>query len=91
MLKYYRKGKETDQKEEITYQKALDIVLSSFRDNDMSRDMLTLPNRIICRYSEVTVEDDKGNGNISVLMAGLYNMLPDAVEYDDDGMRLERA
>lgn len=91
MLKYYRKGKESGQKEEITYQKALDIVLSSYRDNDMSRDMLTLPNRIMCRYSEVIVEDDQGNGNIRVLMAGLCNMLPDDVEYNDDGMRLERA
>ena len=70
--------------EEITYDKALDILLTTYRDNDMTRDMLTLPNRIMCRFSTVDVKDDSG----LIPMAGLYNLLPNDIDYDDDGNRV---
>lgn len=88
MLKYYRTAKGSDLNEEITYEKALDIVLGSYRNNDMSRDMLTLPNRIPCQFSDVIVEDHKENGMVMVLKVGMYGALPDGIDYDDAGNRL---
>lgn len=86
MLKYYRKiqGLNTP-KTEITYDKALELCLGAYRDNDMTRDMLTIPNNIKTMLSTIYVEDKKPNGMTMVLMAGLYNQLPMGVEYDKDG------
>ena len=80
-MKYYRIA--NGSKDEITKDEALRIVLGSYRDNDMSRDMLTVPNLIHCRFSDIEVRE----GDM-VLMAGLCNMLPDDVSYDDDGNRI---
>lgn len=82
-MKYYRIDKITNEKKEITYEKALNLCLGCYKDNDMTRDMLEVVNRIDCRYSYVVIED-----NGMVLMAGLYNMLPMGVDYDDSGNRL---
>lgn len=88
-LKYFRKGyHEESRREEITYDKALSILLGTFKDNDMTRDMLTTPNNIMCAYSMVYVEDHEEDGGIAVLMPGLVNILPMGKEYDDEGNRL---
>lgn len=88
MLKYYKRMKDEDKREEISHDEALNVLFGSFRDNDMTRDMLTIPNRIICQFSEIEVVDDRGNNDIRVLMAGLCNMLPMDTAYDDNGMRI---
>ena len=84
-MKYYRHELDDYTKsEEITYDRALAILLTTYRDNDMTRDMLTIPNQIPCRYSRVSVRD----GDM-VSMAGLYCLLPMGNEYDEDGNRIE--
>lgn len=84
MLRYYKTMHGEKQKEEISYEKALNILLGSFRDNDMTRDMLTIANRIQCMYSTIEVVEVDGNREF-VLMAGLYNQLPMDIKYDDNG------
>lgn len=86
-MKYYKIIKSAGKREEITYEEALRTVLGTFRDNDMTRDMLTIPNNINCQFSFVYVEDDTHKPPM-VLMAGLWNMLPDDVEYDEEGNRI---
>lgn len=86
MLKYYRTI--DGNRQEITYDEALNILLGTWKDNDMTRDMLTIPNRIQCMFSCVDVEYYQDDKNIMVLMAGMYNMLPMNVAYDEDGNHL---
>lgn len=87
-MKYFRRihGVNTP-KVEVSYDEALNVLLGTFRDNDMTRDMLTIPNNIQCRYSTIYVEDHSGKMPM-VLMSGLFNMLPMDAEYDDNGNRL---
>ena len=75
-LYYYRRSHETSEETEISYEKALDILLGSWKDNEMTRSMLTQPNNIQCRFSDVIVKEGKGE-NCMVLMAGLWNQVPD--------------
>lgn len=82
---YHRISKTGEPSSEISYDKALEIVLGTYRDCDITRDMLTIANNIDCRYSVITVTDDNG----MALMAGLYNYTPTGVEYDDNGMRIQ--
>ena len=77
-------------KKEITYEQALDRMLGAYKDSDMTRDMLTIPNRIWLGngYSYISVEQETEYGQNLVLMAGLWNDLPDGVAYDDDCNRI---
>lgn len=68
----------------ITREEALETLLSTYRDCDMTRDMLTVPNRIKTPYCDIYVI-----GNGLTVMAGLYNVVPDGVKYDKDGNRIE--
>jgi len=88
-MKYFKQTKGVNTpKVEISYDEALNVLLGSFRDNDMTRDMLTIPNRIICRYSVINVEQETEYGINLVSMAGLCNDIPFGVEYDDNGNRI---
>lgn len=88
-MKYFKKSKGVNTpRVEVTYEEALRTVLGSFRDNDMTRDMLTIPNNIFCAFSYIYVEDDTTTPHM-VLMSGLWNMLPEDAEYDDDGNRIQ--
>lgn len=82
-MKYVKRSLENGDEKEITYEDALDVLLGTFKDNEMTRSMLTIPNRIYCRYSEIDVYDGSG----LVPMAGLYNLVPDDVwaKYNPDG------
>ena len=82
-MQYYKMDRETGELTQITKEEALHILLGTYRDNDMTRDMLTIPNRIQCLYSTIIVRDGK-----KALMAGLYNMVPMNIEYDDQGNRI---
>lgn len=87
-MKYYKRTNGVNTlKVEITHEEALRTLLSTYRDNDMTRDMLTIPNNILCRYSTVYVEDDS-SGMTMVLMSGLFNQLPMNTDYDEDGNRI---
>ena len=90
MLRYYRvvEHKRMNTREPITYDDALNTLLGSYKNNDMTRDMLTLPNRIKCRFTEIGVEKVEDNGRVISSMPGLYNLLPMDAEYDEDGNRI---
>lgn len=80
-MKYYRVTEES--RNEIPYSKALDIMLGSWKDNDMTRDMLSIPNKIRCQFSVIEVEDDNGR------IGDDWNNIPNDVAYNIDGNRME--
>lgn len=59
-LKYFKqfRGVNTP-KVEISHDEALKVLLGSYRDNDMTREMLTMPNEIPCMCSTVYVEEER--------------------------------
>jgi len=80
MLKYYKMSKETFEEKEIDYDEALRTLLSTWRDSDCTRDMLTIQNNIECRYSWIRVDDPDEKLKP---MPGLFNLAPEGVEYDE--------
>ena len=76
-MKYYKQFHGYSEWSEITKEKAEDIILGSFKDNDATRSMLTIPNRIQCMFSTIEVRSEDG----MVAAPGLYNLLPDGIEY----------
>lgn len=87
-MQYFRYDYVTGERKEIGYARALEILLSTFRDNDMTRDMLTIPNRIECRFSRVDVEEPTNYGRNMVAAPGSINLLPSDTQYDDNGKRM---
>lgn len=88
-LRFYKHRHTDGTVKEINYDEALDMLLTVYKDSDMTRDFLTIPNRIrISSFSDIVVKDDRGNGEIVCLMAGYYNALPDGVQYDDNCNRI---
>ena len=74
---------------EITREEAYDTLLTTWKDSDMTRDMLTIVNRIYCRFSTVEVVDRREDGSVKTLMPGLRNLLPMGVEYGIDCNRVK--
>lgn len=85
MLKFYRKYKDEMVETEVTKDEALTTLLSTFRDNDMTRDMLTIQNYIQCRFAFIRVDDPD---NPMKPIPGFWNRLPEDKSYDRDGNRL---
>ena len=83
--KYHGKNEWKD----ITYEEAYDTLLTTFKDSDMTRDMLTIVNRIECRFSTVEVRDVREDGSVKTLIAGLHNLFPMDAEYDDNCNRVK--
>lgn len=81
-MRYYKTLKGESERKEITRDEALNLLLGCYRDNDMTRDMLSIPNHIDTPYSIIDVVSDDG----MAAMAGLWNLLPD-VAYDEKGNR----
>ena len=79
---YIKVSKLDNSKKVISAKEAIDDLLSVYKDNDMSRDMLTIPNRIDLRTSilEVAVDGDR-------LVEEGMNLLPEEFCYDDNGNR----
>lgn len=72
-MKYRKRNRETGEWSDITYDEALSILLGTWKDNEMTRSMLTIPNNIQCMFSDIFVQGDDG----MVLMSGLWNIVPD--------------
>ena len=90
-LRFYKQFHGELARPEISYEEALGTLLTTYKDNDMTRDLLTVPNNIQCRFSTIYVEEyDTEHPNYPpvVYMAGCFNNLPDH-RYDDDGRRIE--
>ena len=84
--KWYENG--TWHSEVISKDRALDIALGTYRDNDMTRDMLLIPNRIKCIYSIIIVSLSDGNGNMITADPKGYNIINPNHYYDESGNRL---
>lgn len=83
-LKYFRKLRDKDEWEEITYGEALHIMLGTWKDNKYTRAMLTIPNWIECRFSTIKVADYTDAEHPRVRMPGFVNVLPDGMEYEEE-------
>ena len=89
-LRYFKKYIDSDEKKEITYEEALKTLLTTYKDNDITRDMLTELDEIPCRLSTVFVEkesntNDKFNVGDKVIADGLVCEIVDAGEDIEDG------
>ena len=87
-MKYFKRVKGEDEWKEVNYDTALFTLLTTYKDNDMTRAMLTVGNLIPCTWSEIRVYNDDG----LTAMAGLSNLLPEdfreeAMHTDGDGAK----
>ena len=71
MMRYYKRMKDETEEFEITYDEALRTLLGTWRDSDLTRDMLTIQNNIVCMYSFIRVDDPDSKLKP---MPGLWNM-----------------
>ena len=78
-MRYFRRFYDNETREEITRKKAMSVVLGTYKNNRYTRAMLDTPNRIQCRFSEITVESDDG----VALGPGKMNVLPDGMEWPE--------
>ena len=78
-MKYLKKMKSSERWVEVGYNEALNSVLGTYKDNPATRSMLTIGNYIPCVYADIRVFDDNG----MTAMAGLYNLLPDGVVWEE--------
>ena len=81
VLKYYKRMKDEDEEHEITYDEALRTLLGTWRDSDLTRDMLTIQNYIECMCSWIRVDDPS---TTMKPMPGMWNLAPAGIEYDED-------
>ena len=57
-MKYFKQSKGVNTpKVEISYEDAIRVLLGSYKDNKMTREMLAIPNEIPCMFSTVYVEE----------------------------------
>lgn len=80
-MKYYKRYKDKDEWNEITYDEALRTLLGTWRDTDLTRDMLTIQNMIECMFSWIKVDDPDSKLKP---MPGLFNLYPDDARYDEE-------
>jgi hypothetical protein len=78
-MTYLKKYDGSNDWEEVDYDTAYDTLLTRWRDSDVARDMLTIPNYIECRFADIMVK----NGNV-VSMPGLRNLVPCDAVYDEE-------
>ena len=72
-MRYMKRFYDSPDWVEVTKEKALEALFSTWNDNEVTRSMLTIGNLITCRFSEIRVYDDEG----LTAMPGLENLLPD--------------
>ena len=93
MLKYYKKKVSVfldpfascSDPIEIDYSEALSILYTTFDKTDMSRDLLSIPNRIKCKEYELIVVDTVDRCFETVVRPGLWNLTPPGRYYDEKG------
>lgn len=81
MLKYYKRMKDETEEREIDYDEALRTMLGTWKDTDLTRDMLTIQNYIECVYSFIRVDDPDSKMKP---MPGRFNIAPEDIEYDEE-------
>lgn len=57
-MKYYKMYVGDDKPEEIDYIDALRSLLTTYKDNDITREMLTEPGIVRCRFSFIIIKDE---------------------------------
>lgn len=73
MLKYYNRPNNSTEEQEITYDEALRILLDTWCDTPLTRNMLTIQNYIECRNSFLRVDDPD---TTLKPIPGLWNLTP---------------
>ena len=58
MLRFFKQFYGEDAVKEVTYEKALDTLLTTYKDNDLTREWLTQPGKIECTFSVITVTEE---------------------------------
>ena len=81
-MKYMIITRETAERRLVDYDEALRIALGSYKDNDMTRDMLTIPNNVQCVFSTILIREDNGDFEKPI---GAYNLTPEGISYDIHG------
>lgn len=90
MLRYYKgiwRNNGSTEEKEVSYETAYYTLLGTWKDTDITRDMLTIQNYIECDYSYIRVDDPDSELKP---MPGLRNLTPEGVVYDDAGKRVEQ-
>lgn len=78
MLKYYKASYDNlDEPREVTYEEAYRTLLTAWKDNKYTKSMLTIPNRISCAYSQISVVVVDNDGRRWCAQPGLENLMPD--------------
>lgn len=54
-MKYLKLLNGTENWKEVSYTEALDTLLTTYKDNDITREMLTIPGEIPCKLSFIRV------------------------------------
>ena len=54
-MKYLKLFNETENWKEVSYTEALDTLLTTYKNNEITRQMLTVPGEIPCRLSFIRV------------------------------------
>lgn len=55
IMKYRKRFVDSDEWKDVSYEQALHALLGTYRDNDITREMLTMEGIIPCMFSEVEV------------------------------------
>ena len=74
-MKFVKQFNDKHESFEVTYEEALNTLLSTYKDNEITRSMLTIGNYIPCRCSSIRVYDEDG----LTAAPGLQNLVPDEV------------
>ena len=57
-MRYFRQYWGVSERDELSYEEALRVVLGSYKDNDEVRSWLEKVGRIECAFSDVVVEEE---------------------------------
>lgn len=52
---YRKRYADSDEWNDVTYEQALSTLLTTYKDNDITREMLTVEGIIPCRFSDIEV------------------------------------
>lgn len=83
----FEKVRPSGERVTITREEALEDVLSVYKDDDMTRDMLLIPNHILTPMYSIDVVMIDPDGRRVTSQPGAVNLLP-PFQYDDDGNRI---
>lgn len=85
-MKYFVRSYDPNWRE-VSKERAEEDVLCVYKDNDMTRDMMSIPNHILLGSMEMIIAESEQD--IQRLEDATWNVLPDDAFYDDNGNRVK--